>query len=186
MRRQGRSKFVDCAASNHSAGGSAGAGPDLDLARVMSVFDTAIGITAAQPLLGRPRIKGVASIPCHYGSKNGMHRGLLSAVAGSTPKIGVLGRGGAEYRVVWAVDAGGHRGPRQRRHALGDQNGEIEHTQPDRDSEKPGVQLTGDPVEPDQIAFHRRPRMHTSAAENIRQIMLRCNIKTSKRLLKYG
>jgi hypothetical protein len=54
---------------------------------------------------------------------------------------------------------GGHCGrwPWQRRQTLRDEHGQVEHPEADRDREKPSVQLTGDPVEANQLLFHRRP-----------------------------
>src|ERR1700731_4187585 len=107
----------------------------------MSVLDTAIRVTAAQPLVRCPRIEGIASLPYYDGSNNGMHGGLLSANAGSTPRISGLGRRGLHDRVAWSVEAGCSRRPRQRRQALRDEHCQVEHAQADRYGEKPSVQL---------------------------------------------
>jgi hypothetical protein len=45
----------------------------------------------------------------------------------------------------------------ERRHAFGDENGEVEDCQPDGYGEEPSVQLTRHPLEADKMLFHWRP-----------------------------
>ena len=60
---------------------------------------------------------------------------------------------------------------RQRRDALGDQNGQIEHAEPNRDHEQPSIHLPGNPIETKQALFHR-----TLIQTKINHIMLRRSI----------
>ena len=55
-----RSEFIDSAAGHHMADVPARAGSDFDVARVMSVFDPTVGVTAAQPLFRCPEVVGIA------------------------------------------------------------------------------------------------------------------------------
>jgi hypothetical protein len=41
-------------------------GSNLDVARVMGVFDSAVRVPRAKPLLGRPAVKGIASGHADY------------------------------------------------------------------------------------------------------------------------
>jgi hypothetical protein len=67
---------------------------------------------------------------------------------------------------------------------------QVEHAQADRYGEKPSVQLAGNPVEADQLLFHRQPHAPSIGpslgSHKHTPVMLRCNIKTGKRLLKYA
>jgi hypothetical protein len=80
--------------------------------------------------------------------------------------------------------AGRNRRPRQGRQALRDKHCQVEHTQADCYGEKPGVQLARDPVEANQLLFHRRPHPPSFGYDKHTPVMLRCNIKTGKHLLK--
>jgi len=55
-------------------------GPNLDVARVMGVLDSAVRVARAKPLLGRPAIEGVATLSRQNRSNNDLHGGSLSAV----------------------------------------------------------------------------------------------------------
>ena len=50
-------------------------GSNLDLARVVGVFDSAVRIPRAKPLLGRPAVEGIATLPRQNRSNNDLHGG---------------------------------------------------------------------------------------------------------------
>ena len=50
-------------------------GSNLDLARVIGVFDSAVRIPRAKPLLGRPAVEGIATLPRQNRSNNDLHGG---------------------------------------------------------------------------------------------------------------
>jgi hypothetical protein len=50
-------------------------GSNLDLARVMGVFDSAVRIPRAKPLLGRPAVEGITTLPSQNRSNNDLHGG---------------------------------------------------------------------------------------------------------------
>jgi hypothetical protein len=79
--------------------------------------------------------------------------------------------------VLVTGSAGGGGRDRHGRHALGDQNGQVEHAQPDRDHEEPRIHLAGNPVEADKVLFHRYLTLHPSIETKIDPLMLRCNIQ---------
>jgi hypothetical protein len=90
------------------------------------------------------------------------------------------------HSACWTVRDSRSRRVRQRRQRFGDQNGQIEHPQADRYREQPRVQLSGDPVEADQMVLHPRNLMLIRRYGQDRPVMLRRNIKTGKRLLNYA
>jgi hypothetical protein len=79
---------------------------------------------------------------------------------------------------------GGCRRLWQSRHALRDQDRQIEDAQADRYDEKPNVQLAGDPVKANQVLLHQLPHASSLATPKHTPVMLRCNMKTGKSLLK--
>jgi hypothetical protein len=68
--------------------------------------------------------------------------------------------------------------PWQRRQTLRNEHGQVEHAQADRYGEKPRVQLAGDPVEANQVLFHRRPLAPSLGVDEHTPVMLQCNIKS--------
>ena len=50
-------------------------GSNLGLARVMGVFDSAVRIPRAKPLLGRPAVEGITTLPRQNRSNNDLHGG---------------------------------------------------------------------------------------------------------------
>ena len=50
-------------------------GSNLDLARVIGIFDSAVRIPRAKPLLGRPAVEGIATLPRQNRSNNDLHGG---------------------------------------------------------------------------------------------------------------
>src|SRR5438045_7835681 len=50
-------------------------GSNLDLARVVGVFDSAVRISRAKPLLRRPAVEGIATRPRQNRSNNDLHGG---------------------------------------------------------------------------------------------------------------
>jgi hypothetical protein len=78
-------------------------------------------------------------------------------------------------------------------HAFGDQNGQVEHAEPDRDHEKPGIHLPGNPVETKEMIFHRdstrtrqgkfmlqRNMTHTGLLQTFYEILLRRESRSSR------
>ena len=61
----------------------------------------------------------------------------------------------------------------------------VETFQADRYREQPGVQLTGDPIEADQVMLHPAPSCSFLGNRQHRPAMLRRNIKPGKGLLNY-
>jgi hypothetical protein len=65
----------------------------------MCVFNPAVGVSEAEPLLGSPAIEGIATLPRYNRSNNDMHCGSLSA---AFEHIGLLitflSRADARYR----------------------------------------------------------------------------------------
>ena len=177
-------EFIERAAGHHRAGKAPGTRSDFDLAGVMSVLDAAIGVTVAQSPFARPRIVRETPIPCYHGSNNDVQGGLLSTIAQSAPSIGGL-RGGRLHPGASRTVGNGCSRPRQRREAFGNQNGHIKHAQADRYCEQPGIQLAGDPIQADQVMLHPATSCSSLGCGQHRPVMLRRNIKTRKRLLKY-
>ena len=58
-------------------GASLVAASDFDVACIIGVFDTAIDIPAAEPLLRRPKVEGETSLFRQNRSNNDMHGGFL-------------------------------------------------------------------------------------------------------------
>src|SRR5438270_3880052 len=54
-------------------------GSHLDLAGVIGVFDSAVRIPWAKPLLGRPAVESIAALPRQDRSNNDLHCGSLSS-----------------------------------------------------------------------------------------------------------
>ena len=50
-------------------------GSNLDVARVMGVFDSAVGVPRAKPLLGRPAVEGISTLLRQNRSNNDLHCG---------------------------------------------------------------------------------------------------------------
>src|SRR5438128_2065750 len=53
---------------------------DFDVARVIGIVDATVDVPAAQPVLGRPGVEGIASLPRQNGSNDDLHGGFLSAI----------------------------------------------------------------------------------------------------------
>jgi hypothetical protein len=91
---------------------------------------------------------------------------------GSKSATGIFGLGWQQGRVLVTGRASGGGWYRQRRDAFDDQNGQIEHAEPNRNHEQPAIHLPGNPVEAKQALSHRDlTRMKMD------QIMLRRSIK---------
>jgi hypothetical protein len=58
------------------------------------------------------------------------------------------------HRSALVLGRGGSR-DRYGRHALGDQNHQVEHAEANRDHEKPSIHFAGNPVEADKVLLHR-------------------------------
>src|SRR6516225_8039583 len=74
-----QSELVERAASHRSTRPTPSAGSDFGVARIMGVFDTTIGVTAAQPFFRGPQVEGVGSLLHQDGSDYGVHVRLRSA-----------------------------------------------------------------------------------------------------------
>src|SRR6266404_9639137 len=68
-------ELIDYAAGDRLIRTSVAAGSDLDIARVMGVLDATVSVPAAEPLLGRPAVEGIAPVPRYNRSKNDLHGG---------------------------------------------------------------------------------------------------------------
>src|SRR5690242_10816013 len=68
-------ELIDCAAGDYLMRAALFRGSNLDLARVISVFDSAVSIPRAKPLLGRPAVEGIATLPRQNRSNNDLHGG---------------------------------------------------------------------------------------------------------------
>ena len=68
-------ELIDCAAGDYLMRAALFRGSNLDLARVIGVFDSAVRISRAQPLLGRPAVEGIATLPRQNRSNNDLHGG---------------------------------------------------------------------------------------------------------------
>src|SRR5271167_5086366 len=66
-------ELIDCAAADRLIRTSVVAGSDLDVARVMGVLDATVSVPAAEPLLGRPAVEGIAPFPRYNRSQNDLH-----------------------------------------------------------------------------------------------------------------
>jgi len=53
----------------------------------------------------------------------------------------------------------------RRRHAFDDENGQVEHTQPNRYENEPDVHFAGDPIEADHAVSHRKPHAQCRPSE---------------------
>jgi hypothetical protein len=62
--------------------------------------------------------------------------------------------------VLVAGSAGGSGRYWRSRHVFDDQNVEVERAEPNSDYEKPGIHFAGNPVEADQVLFHRDLTLH--------------------------
>src|SRR5258706_8313041 len=67
------SEFIHSAASYHMVAVPSRAGPDFGFARVMSVFNSTVGVASAQPLFRRPGVEGIVPVPRQNWSNDGMH-----------------------------------------------------------------------------------------------------------------
>ena len=68
-------ELIDCAAGDYLMRAALFRGSNLDLARVVGVFDSALRISRAKPLLGRPAVEGIATLPRQDRSNNDLHGG---------------------------------------------------------------------------------------------------------------
>src|SRR6516225_435744 len=68
-------ELIDCAAGNCLMRAVLFRGSNLDVARVMGVLDSAVRVTRAKPLLGRPAIEGIATLSRQNRSNNDLHGG---------------------------------------------------------------------------------------------------------------
>src|ERR1700751_3361637 len=68
-------ELIDCAAGDYLMRAALFRGSNLDLARVIGVFDSAVSIPRAKPLLGRPAVEGIATLPRQNRSNNDLHGG---------------------------------------------------------------------------------------------------------------
>jgi hypothetical protein len=63
-------ELIDCAAGDYLMQAALFRGLNLDLARVIGVFDSAVRIPRAKPLLRRPAVEGIATLPGQNRSNN--------------------------------------------------------------------------------------------------------------------
>src|SRR5437764_3021581 len=68
-------ELINCAAGDYLMRVALFRGSNLDLARVIGVFDSAVRIPWAKPLLGRPAVEGIATLPRQDRSNNDLHGG---------------------------------------------------------------------------------------------------------------
>src|SRR3954452_1488559 len=68
-------ELIDCAAGDYLMRAALFRGSNLDLASVVGVFDAAVRIPRAKPLLGRPAVEGIATLPRQNRSNNDLHGG---------------------------------------------------------------------------------------------------------------
>src|SRR5438270_8800772 len=78
-----RRELIDCAAGDYLMRAALFRGSNLELARVIGVFDSAVRIPRAKPLLGRPAVEGIATLPRQNRSNNDLHGGSFSAFSHS-------------------------------------------------------------------------------------------------------
>src|SRR5882757_2042554 len=74
-------ELIDCAAGDYLMRAALFRGSNLDLARVIGVFDSAVRIPRAKPLLGRPAVEGIATLPRQNRSNNDLHGGSFQQVS---------------------------------------------------------------------------------------------------------
>src|SRR5438270_8148364 len=73
-------ELIDCAAGDYLMRAALFRGSHLDLARVIGVFDSAVRIPQAKPLLGRPAVEGIATLPRQNRSNNDLHGGSFHSI----------------------------------------------------------------------------------------------------------
>src|SRR4051794_22188981 len=70
-------ELINCAASNCLMRAALFGRSNLGVARVMGVFDPAVRVPRAKPLLGRPAVEGIATLPRQDRSDKDFHGGSL-------------------------------------------------------------------------------------------------------------
>jgi hypothetical protein len=68
-------ELIDCAAGNCLIQAALFKGSNLNVARVMGVFGSAVRVPRAKPLLGHPAIERIATLPRPNRSNNDLHGG---------------------------------------------------------------------------------------------------------------
>src|ERR1700751_4802162 len=74
-------ELIDCAAGDYLMRAALFRGSNLDLARVIGLFDSAVRISRAKPLLGRPAVEGIATLPRQNRSNNDLHGGSFQQLS---------------------------------------------------------------------------------------------------------
>src|SRR6516164_9635654 len=78
-----------------------------------------------------------------------------ASIRGSQSAAWIIGLEWQQHRMLVVARARGGGWYRQRRDAFNDQDGQVEHAEPNRDHQQPAIHLPGNPVEAKQALFHR-------------------------------